>query len=688
MKRIAIPKFFAVAASLALLMALASAASMAATIPNSVPGYVSTAQNLGAENPGRIIDISVHLALHDVAGRDALLQKQYDKNSPLYQKWLTPEEYAARFAPSAHEAAMVQDFLKSKGLTVTAVNKFNYTVSAKGSVGDIQKAFGVQIDRFLRNGEVRYSNVNNPSVPANLAGIVGSIGGLHQVLMKPHHVRPVDPSTGREIEGVPLAPGNAGQQYYEYVCYRGTEVHSYTTGGKFPVGYYSGNRYGADANNNQNGHLPPCGFEPLSMQTAFGMTALYNSGLDGTGQTVVIVDAYGSPTATADINKFSSTFNVLPVNFAFYNPQGPPPFNSGWAGETTLDIEWAHSMAPGANIALIQTIDNEDINLQGGIQYALDNKLGNVISNSYGGDEYDDDAQNMMDWDNLNANAAAMGVSVNYSSGDSGDFYRDTGHITVSVPSNSPHATSVGGASVFLNADYSINFQAGWGTTLVKIAEPPNFNPDVPPLCFSNNMPVGQCFYYGGGGGMSQFFTKPSWQMNLPGTGRQQPDVSLTADPYTGVTIISSYNNPGTYTVSVIGGTSASCPMFSGVWAIVNQKSQQKNGHSAGLAAPYMYTLPKNAVYDIVQASQFTPTNVAGEIFTGAIQPMYEAPAKLVGPDVPTQFTSAFYQSASSKRWYTIGFGSDSTLTTGPGWDNVTGVGTPNGANFVNAIVP
>lgn len=187
---------------------------------------------------------------------------------------------------------------------------------------------------------------------------------------------------------------------------------------------------------------------------------------------------------------------------------------------------------------------------------------------------------------------------------------------------------------------------------------------------------------------MSQFFAKPAYQSGLPGTGRQQPDVSLTADPYTGVTIISSYDNPGNYTVSVIGGTSASCPMFSGVWAIVNQKSQQKNGHSAGLAAPYMYTLPKNAVNDIVQTSPYTLTNLAGEIFTGAILPIYESPAGLVGPDVPTQFTSAFYQSASSKRWYAIGFGSDSTLTTGPGWDNATGVGTPNGSNFVNAIVP
>jgi subtilase family serine protease len=185
---------------------------------------------------------------------------------------------------------------------------------------------------------------------------------------------------------------------------------------------------------------------------------------------------------------------------------------------------------------------------------------------------------------------------------------------------------------------------------------------------------------------MSQYFAKPSWQSGLPGTGRQQPDISLTADPYTGVTIIYSYNNPGTYTVSVIGGTSASTPMFSGVWAIVNQKSQQKTGHSAGLAASYMYSLPKGAVSDVLQVSPYSISNLTGNIFTGGA-PQYWSATKIVGPDAPMQFTSAFYQGTST-RWYGIGFGLDSTLTTGPGWDNVTGVGTPTGANFINAIVP
>ncbi len=156
----------------------------------------------------------------------------------------------------------------------------------------------------------------------------------------------------------------------------------------------------------------------------------------------------------------------------------------------------------------------------------------------------------LLDWESQSTSPpATMETSI-----------RDVGAYTVSVPSNSPHATAVGGVSVFLNADYSIKFQTGWGTTITRIAKPGGTNaPEVPPVCASTLAP-GQCFYFGGGGGMSQFFAKPSYQSGLPGTGRQQPDVSLTADPYTGVTIISSYSSPGTFSVGVIGGTSASVP--------------------------------------------------------------------------------------------------------------------------------
>ena len=118
----------------------------------------------------------------------------------------------------------------------------------------------------------------------------------------------------------------------------------------------------------------------------------------------------------------------------------------------------------------------------------------------------------------------------------------------------------------------------------------------------------------------------------------------MTADPYTGVEIIYSYNNPGNYSVSVIGGTSASCPMFSGMWAIVNQKSQQLHGKPAGLAAPYLYTMPGGAIRDVKQSSPYTGTNLTGVIMRPGYAPLYESAVAISTPDINTQFTGAFYQ--------------------------------------------
>ncbi len=290
-------------------------------IPNSVPAYLAQAQNLGPEDPGRVINITVRMALRDRAGRDLLLRDLYDKTSPQYQKWLTPEQYAARFAPTAQAAGTVQDFLRSQGLTVTDVNRFNYTIIAQGRVSDIQRAFSVQINRYLFNGQTRYSNANNPSLPLQLAGIVGSIGGLHELRMQPHHVKAFDGGVVLQRRSPTAGLPQSGQLYWEYQCYRGTEAHGFTTSGFMPAALYQGNRYGADITSGM-GHLPPCGYEPTTLQTAYGLIPVYASGLNGSGESVVIVDAFGSPTAAVDLAQFSSTFGVPAGQLLGIQPAG------------------------------------------------------------------------------------------------------------------------------------------------------------------------------------------------------------------------------------------------------------------------------------------------------------------------------------------------------------------------------
>jgi subtilase family serine protease len=269
--------------------------------------------------------------------------------------------------------------------------------------------------------------------------------------------------------------------------------------------------------------------------------------------------------------------------------------------------------------------------------------------------------------------AAAQGIDVNFATG--GDETSRVGFVSVDYPASSQFATGVEGTSLALNPDRSIAFQTGWGNNATLIAAPsgPNTIPVVPPVPFG--------FLGGGGGGASRLFAKPSFQSGLAGTTRQVPDVSMLADPSTGTEIIITLDNQ--LLVGVVGGTSLATPMFSGVMAI----AAQKNGHlGLGQAASLLYNLPAGAVSDVAPFN--SPNNARGTITVNGT-PTNVTAEQLAAPlQNTTSFYSALYDDPNSAAWYELTFGTDSSLTVAPGWDNVTGVGTPNGAAFVNAIVP
>jgi subtilase family serine protease len=669
--------------SLAILLALtlmgSAFAASGRTLANHTPGFVATAQNLGPEDPNRVITVTLMLEQRNVAQRDALLKALYTKGNPLYHQWLTAEQYAAQFGATSQDAAVVRDFLISKGLNVQATDQYNAFVRAQGTVADVQRAFNVQLHRFNVNGKTVMSNTGNPSIEGAAGYVVKSVLGLHDTALQPFIKYPVDPDTGQPYPAVPLEAGTDGL-FFEGQCWRGVQTQAFTTGGKMPAAVYAGNRYGADPGGSAP-HIAPCGYSPAELQTAYGMTAVYNQGWKGQGQTIVIVDAFGSPTAAADLAVFSAEYQLPAPSFQVICPdsRGCPTGNLSWAGEVTLDIEWSHAMAPAAGVVLEVGYTNNDPDLLLAVYDAINNHRGNVISNSYGEEEAypapgDFDAATLNAWNDAAAAGAAQGIAVNFSSGDSGDYFAADGYTTVSSPADAPYATGVGGTSVFLNPDDSIKFQTGWGTSITRLAQGTAGNPPVIP-------PLHSGFQYGAGGGTSAFYAKPSYQSGLQLTGRGVPDIAHVADPYTGVEIIYSYSSPGTYHVTAIGGTSVACPVFSGIWAITNQAA----GVALGQAAPYVYHMPAGAITDIQQVG--SPTNVAGSTFSGG-PPTYYSPAALASPLGPnTTFVSALYHSPSSARWYDLVFGNDSSLTTGPGWDNVTGMGTPNGMAFINGVL-
>lgn len=549
-------------------------------------------------------------------------------------------------------------------MTVSDVAENNFYVNVTGTIANVEKAFHVQIDSYTFDGTTYFSNTADPNVNDSSGAHVAAITGLDNFGAQPNVASAYEASAPRPVSTKPNGT------FFASNCFTGVESHS------FGAAHYSGNRYGSPITSNTLGNLPPCGYSPSEVQKAYNVNGLYASRLDGTGQTVVIVDAFGSPTIQQDANAFSQIYGLPPVDLTISRAPGvwqnssPKLDAAGWAAETTLDVEWVHAMAPGAKIDLVVG-PTDTGSLDEAINYAVVHHLGNVISNSWSDFEGLGNPAKFDRDNRILEQAAAEGIDVNFSSGDWGDNSPLFGFKAPSFPADSPFATGIGGTSLALNPDDSIKWQTTWGTDLTKIATASG-TPLVPP---AHN---GFGFQYGSGGGFSLNYAKPTWQTGTPGTTRAFPDISMDADPYTGVEIIETVN--GQLTVSVIGGTSVSCPLFSGLMAIATQEA----GHGLGQVAPLLYGGASGAITDVTQVDG-SPNNVSG---TDGVN-TYTAD-QLAQPPIyplPPAYYSAFYNSPFSGSWYVLDFGVDTTLYATPGWDDATGLGAPdNGTAFVNAV--
>jgi subtilase family serine protease len=639
------------------------------TTTQNTPGFIKNARDLGPVDPSTVISVTAWLKLHNEQQLDQLVKQQYTKSHPSFHKWVTQGQFNAQFAPTANELKAVQNWLNAHKLTTVEVAENNFYVKVQGSVADVEKAFHVQIDSFSLNGQTFRSNTNDPSINDSSGNHVAAITGLDDYGFQPNHVPAREPD-GTPFPMVPLASLAPNGFFFEGQCLFAVQTQTFT--GTVVSATYTGNRYGSDISSGF-GHFPPCGYQPSEMQTAYNMNALYAAGLNGSGETIVIVDAYGSPTIAEDAALFSAIYGLPTIDLTIVKAPGlvNNPHGAGWDTETTLDVEWAHAMAPGAKIALVVSTNRSS--LDEAINYAVVHHLGNTISNSWSTIEGFGNPKQLDRVNRILQMAAAQGIDVNFSSGDAGDETPRAGFNSVDFPASSPFATGIGGTSLFLNPDNTMAFQTGWGNNLTRIADIlPGSTPVDPPLHLG--------FQGGAGGGSSLTFAKPDFQSALPGSVRLVPDISMLADPFTGAEFIQTIG--GQPSVGVVGGTSLACPMFSGVMAIAAQKKRSPLGQ----AAPLVYTLPAGAVYDVLAVS--SPDNVTGSITDSGGTTLYSANNLAAPLENTTSFFSALYNSPFSTRWFVLTFGTDTSLTTGPGWDNVTGVGTPNGVNFVNAIAP
>jgi subtilase family serine protease len=654
-------------------------------ISGNTPGFVAKATDLGSVDPNTVISVTVWLKLHNENQLDNLVAQQHQRGSKQYHKWISQDQFNTSFGPTSQELKSVQNYLNAKGLSTVFVAENNMFVKVQGTVANIQNAFHVQIHKYNFSGQTYRSNKADPSVNGASGGHIAAITGMDDYGFQPHVAWPTE-GDGIPFPSRPLNTVAPSGLFFEAHPFRPPETHTFTGGGNTAT--YTGNRYGSDITNTTMGHLPPQGYQPSEVRTAYGLNAVYGAGLTGAGQTIVIVDAYGSSTITQDANAFSTIYGLpalTPANFQIVKAPGishnPHGVLRTWDFETTLDVEWSHAIAPGANIALVLATDHAS--LDEAINYAVVHHLGNVISNSWSTPEVLGNPARFNRDNRILQMAAAQGIDVNFATGDFGDDSPLLGFATVEFPASSPFATAVGGTSLALNPDNTMAFQTGWGTNLTRIADRVSLGspPVVPPLkVLGTGLNPGFFlgFQFGSGGGASGVFPRPSFQSSLSASGntRLLPDISWLADPQTGVEIIITDPASGQLSVTVIGGTSLACPMFSALMTIASEKA----GHGLGQAAQLVYSLPAGAITDVTAVS--SPTNVTGIIDGSSISA--NALASPLGNT--TSYFSALYNSPFSTRWFVITFGTDTSLTTGPGWDNVTGLGTPNGLSFINAI--
>ena len=708
---------FCLAVLLVTLIASVALPAVAATgqfITHNTPRYVTTAKNLGTENPAKTIEVSVWLNPHNRSQMDELARQLYDRTSPTYRHFLTRGQIASRFAPTAEEAKTVQSFLEAHNLKLVKTGASNFFVRVRGTVGDVESAFHVVLNNYEVRGKVVRANDRAPFVEGPAAALVRSISGLdsgeyEHPLMARTGV-PAQKGAGEGLHTTSVASAASAalpSPFFTNNCFKGTEtdVFSNNANGSLPIAKYTGNVL-----NLQSLTSAGCAYTPPSIQAAYNLTGLYAAGHDGKDQTIGIIDWCGSLTIQSDANAFSAAFGLPALtskNFAISYIPGPSLCEATDQVEINIDVEWAHAVAPGANINLIVTPSATFLDVDDAEFTAVTYGLANVISGSYGSPE-SFTPENILDTENLISEIAAIsGISANFSSGDSGDYSFDFIPPTVSAPADSPWATAVGGITLALNPNNSIAWQAGWGNNQTLLAE----------TGFVADPPSSEAFGFigGSGGGQSNCasqsvdsngnvtclggFPKPSYQKNLPGKYRQLPDVSWLADPYTGVAILISVpGNVPEQVWQVWGGTSVAAPMFSGLWAIANQEA----GAPLGSAAPYMYSMPAGTIYDIVPVT--SKNNVKGSILDSTGTTSY-SPGAIMGGEGPGNFVSAIWDyEFLQDTALVISFGTDcsqangfgfitqcnsaTALHTKVGWDNVTGVGVPKAKAFADFFAP
>lgn len=576
----------------------------ATDIPGTAALGLGNFKDLGPAPSDSTMNVLVYLKLQNKG------QLQQDIKNHII---LTPAQFHAQFSPTSQNYHAVENQLQNAGLTITDTSENNAVIDVQGTVNQIESVFGTTVNEYQdSNGNTFFANPSDYHVTGALASQLVGATGIDQY----SEPRPMLQST------TSATPNNETLQ---------------------PTSKNETNNF-FDGNNSAN------------IQQAYNFDPVYQSGLDGSGQTIAIVDAYGSPTIQSDLQSYQQQVEKGaygasdPLNLQIISPPGMTQVAtknqvqgvnaSDWATEVSMDVELSHAAAPGAKILLVAT-PNSGSDLYMGVNQVIDQHLANQMSLSFGSPEAYTPASERTAINQMFEQAAVEGINVFVSAGDWGDFTQPPFGLSspdVSFPASDPNVVAVGGSSLFVGKNNTYQSEIPWGETITKIVTP-------------TGVVVPGYFLFGTGGGVSNDFAKPSWQTGVPGlsnnvTMRQVPDVGFNSDPFTGFALVVDGQLQDGW-----GGTSDAAPQWAAITALANQGHTQKYGTALPFIDPILYANGQSAFHD-VQAGQVN--------------------LKFVG--------------ASSGNTYYMTMGQDTSLNAGPGWDDTTGLGTPNVAKVVDEL--
>jgi pseudomonalisin len=581
----------------------------------------------GAASPDLQLDHMLLVLTHtpeQQAALDNLLKEQQDKRSANYHHWLTPKQFGERFGASPDDIAQITGWLESHGFTVDEVPASHGAVEFSGTAGHVQEAFHTSLRRYVVRGEEHWANASDPEIPQALGEVVRGVANLNSFFAKPKLVR--------SSASFPIASETGAQPFYS-------------------LGWY----YNALA--------------PQDFAAIYNLNPLYQAGVTGSGATIAVVGR--SNINIQDVKDFRRLFG-LSTNppQVILNGANPGDLGGGEEMEAVLDNSWSGAVAPNATVKFVvsastQTADGVLLSEQ----YIINNNLADVMTESFGMCEADVPQSYATYLSGLAQQASAEGITYLVSSGDAGSSGCDnddvettaTGPLSVNVLGSSPYITAVGGTQ--------FNEAVGAGPYWSESNLSPYYLTAlsyIPEDVWNQSCAASKCSYpniVAGGGGASQYFTKPAWQAGVTGIpndgARDVPDVALTAsaahDPYLLCIDGSCAASLSTPNFQGIGGTSASAPAFAGMMALVRQRTGSRQGSANAI------------LYQLAAAEQLSGCNASSGTLPGSSCVFNDV--TLGNNSVPGGH----------------GYGtSNAPYTAGAGYDLATGLGSVNAANLVN----